>query len=193
MLVTLEGRNWIYQNQWEAGQTHNPQVGQPNFKRPCPPVRVIQSSRHIIDSPSSWDLASRAFWRAHVTSDLLSARVHHRVTLQVEATLPLDAKVVLLKSLNSVMRIIKVTHNTCSLHLTTHFQNQTSHMGIFYMVYWWQGWSLNVITWGEHNKILLSTWNENPNKHQNLFTQKVMTSQFLGHSSLTPSPSPPVN
>ena len=32
-----------------------------------------------------------------------------------------------------------VTHNTCSLHLATHFQNQTSHMGMFYMVYWWQG------------------------------------------------------
>ena len=31
--------------------------------------------------------------------------------------------------------IIKVTHNTCSLHLVTHFQNQTSHMGMFYMVY----------------------------------------------------------
>ena len=98
MIVTLEGRNWIYQNLWEAGQTHNPQVGQPNFKRPCPPVRVIQSSRHIIDSPSSWDLASRAFWRAHVTSDLLTARVHHRVTVQAEATLPL-------KSLKSVMKI----------------------------------------------------------------------------------------
>ena len=41
---------------------------------------------------------------------------------------------------------VKVTHNTCSLHLATHFQNQTSHMGMFYMVYWWQGWSLNVIT-----------------------------------------------
>ena len=83
---------------------------------------------------------------------------------------------------------LKVNHNTCSLHLATHFQNQTSHMGMFYMVYWWQGWSLNVITWGEHNKILLSTWNENPNKHQNLFTQKVMTSQLLGHSSPPPPP-----
>ena len=29
----------------------------------------------------------------------------------------------------------KVTHNTCTLHLATHFQNQTSHMGMFYMVY----------------------------------------------------------
>ena len=66
-------------------------------------------------------------------------------------------------------------------------------VGGAYMDYWWQGWSLNVITWGEHNKILLSTWNENPNKPQNLFTQKVMTSQLLGHFSLTPSPSPPVN
>ena len=28
---------------------------------------------------------------------------------------------------------IKVTHNTCSLHLASLFQNQTSHM--FYMVY----------------------------------------------------------
>ena len=34
---------------------------------------------------------------------------------------------------------VKVTHNTCSLHLATHFQNQTSHMGMFYMVYRWQG------------------------------------------------------
>ena len=31
--------------------------------------------------------------------------------------------------------LIKVTHNTCSLHLASHFQNQTSHMGMFYMVY----------------------------------------------------------
>ena len=30
---------------------------------------------------------------------------------------------------------IKVTHNTCSLHLAKHFQNQTSHMDMFYMVY----------------------------------------------------------
>ena len=30
-------------------------------------------------------------------------------------------------------------NNTCSLHLATHFQNQTSHMGMFYMVSWWQG------------------------------------------------------
>ena len=29
---------------------------------------------------------------------------------------------------------LKVTHNTCSLHLATHFQNETSHMGMFYMV-----------------------------------------------------------
>ena len=91
---------------------------------------------------------------------------------------------------NSNGTSIIVNHNACSLHLATHFQTQTSHMGMFFMVYWWQVWSLNVITWGEHNKILLSTWNENPNKPQNLFTQKVMTSQLLGHSSLTPSPSP---
>ena len=31
--------------------------------------------------------------------------------------------------------VFKVTHNTCSLHLATHFENQTSHMGMFYMVY----------------------------------------------------------
>ena len=42
---------------------------------------------------------------------------------------------------------------------------------------------------GEHNAILLSTWNDNANKHQNLLTQKVMISQLLGHSS-QPSPSP---
>ena len=32
-------------------------------------------------------------------------------------------------------KLLKVIHNTCSLHLATHFQNQTSHMGMFYMVY----------------------------------------------------------
>ena len=30
--------------------------------------------------------------------------------------------------------IFKVNHNACSLHLATHFQTQTSHMGMFYMV-----------------------------------------------------------
>ena len=33
------------------------------------------------------------------------------------------------------LRIVKVTHNACSLHLATHFQTQTFHMGMFYMVY----------------------------------------------------------
>ena len=31
--------------------------------------------------------------------------------------------------------LLKVNHNACSLHLATHFQTQTSHMGMFYMVY----------------------------------------------------------
>ena len=30
---------------------------------------------------------------------------------------------------------LKVNHNACSLHLATHFQTQTSHMDMFYMVY----------------------------------------------------------
>ena len=36
---------------------------------------------------------------------------------------------------NARASYIKVTHNTCSLHLATHFQNQSSHMGMFYIVY----------------------------------------------------------
>ena len=30
---------------------------------------------------------------------------------------------------------IKVNHNACSLHLATHVQTKTSHIGMFYMVY----------------------------------------------------------
>ena len=36
---------------------------------------------------------------------------------------------------DSDISYLKVNHNACSLHLATHFQNQTSHMGMLYMVY----------------------------------------------------------
>ena len=38
-------------------------------------------------------------------------------------------------ALNQLENSLKETHNTCSLHLVSNFQNQTSHLGMLYMVY----------------------------------------------------------
>ena len=56
---------------------------------------------------------------------------------------------------------------------------------MFIMFYWWHSWSLNVVSWEEHDKLFLSIWNPNLDK-----PQKMVTSQLYGHSSPLPYLSP---